>query len=185
MTCKKCEQVSVGKICRVQIGRFPQIMELRMEFGSQELQNAVGWKDLRIPRYLDWSGIRYKFIGVILRDEKAEHFSTYVEIHNNLYAYQDDLERLREGLLRLSNTSLNPDEALSLSAAMLEGSRTVPSRFYYLKDDERDSTDEWTEVRVEHRPGRTELRPPPIELDKEPNTPKASEKMDIDDIRTG
>ena len=183
MACNECNVTDKGKICQVRIERFPQVMEMRMEFKTEELQNAVVWRDILVPRYLYWSEIRYAFKGMIIRDSTKglEHFSSYVMIDNELYAHHGD----QEGLLRLSQTRLDPDEGFSLSTAIPKGSNKVPSRFYYLKENDREDPGEWTEVRIERRPITTGPRETPVETDKEPDLSDDAPSMDIDDSHNG
>ena len=171
--CKNCNSVNKGKLCGVLIDRFPRVMEMRVEFKNKELQNAVSWGKMGIPRYLIWSGMRYQFLGMILRDstEDAEHFSSYVDIGNKLFIHRGD----PEGHLQLSNTTA---ELLNLSTEIFKGSSIHPSRFYYIKYDETDGPAEWTGVHFERRRKSTGLRGPVIDLDNEPEAP--SDRMDID-----
>ena len=172
MRCSKCNETDQCRISHVRIDEFPQVMEMRMEFQSEALQNAIGWRDMRVPRYLIWAGIRYEFEGMILRNptKNSEHFSSYVVIGHKLYFHADD----QEGLLRLSNTRIDPNGDFCLSTAIPEGSKIVPSRFYYLKDD-KTKDGEWTKVQFECRPTMTKRA---VEPDKEPDS---SRNMDVDD----
>src|SRR5436305_4041358 len=79
--CKKCNTNKKGKLCRVRIDRFPQVMEMRIEFGegkgegSEELTRSNVWRNMRVPRHLEWSKslkMRYRFFGMIFLDPKVK-----------------------------------------------------------------------------------------------------------------
>ena len=173
--CGGCRVAAKGQIRRVRVGYFPPVMEMRLEFKQSELQKPAAWRDMRVPYNLNWSGIRYKFGGMIRQDftRGSEHFSSYVEINNKLYFHYGD----STGLMRLSREKLGPKDALNLSMAIPEGSNKVSARFYYFKDDEKGGLGEWTNVREEDRTAQTES----IEIDDSESDPGDLDEMDVGD----
>jgi len=189
-TCESCKRLSQHNVCRVRIDRFPAVMELRVEFGTEDLKDAVSWRDMSIPRYMTWMDIRYKFIGMIHQDstKDREHFSSSIEIDSKLYDHLGD----EEGFLRQSDATLEHEQAISLTSTIPSDSNIIPSRYYYLKDNTADGSGDWTSVKIERQPAVNTNIPSPVALsessvgsDDELNISSEVEKMEVDDVRNG
>ena len=166
-----------GKLGRLRIDQYPMILEIRVEFGHEDLQRPAEWKTMCVPHHLNWLGFRYKFLGVILRDatKGSEHFSTLIEINQKFYLHLGDAD----GLLILQPGST---ETIDLSTVIRNESKTVPSRFYYVKVDERDGPSEWVDVENEPSPVGARVSD---QVDQKSDGVEVSETMDLDEFPHG
>ena len=116
-------------------------MELRVEYEVASLQHSFEWRNIGIPRDIIWAGVRYRFIGMILRDwtPSAEHFSAFVKIDDKIYHHRGN----REGLLHLCDW-----EGVTFERAIPPDTNIVPSRFYYVKADNSNHSGNWMNVEI-------------------------------------
>jgi hypothetical protein len=132
---------------------------------------------MSIPYDLVWTGIEYKFVGMILHDttRRSEHFIGCVMIDNKLYLQEMD------GFLRPLDVAANRAQSFTLSVAIPEGSNTFPSRIYYYKSDERDGPSDWTNVNLPVR----ESSDSEMESESEVRAQTQEEEMEMNDVDNG
>ena len=150
--CPDCGQESRYEVRRVRIDRFPDVMELRMDHNRE----MIDWRSMSIPCDLVWTGIEYKFVGMILQDTTigSEHFIGCVKINDKVYIQE------MKGDLRLLDMTLDGEQSFSLSTVIPAGTKNFPVRFYYSKNDERVGPGDWVDVKVDRQPvARTNISP--------------------------
>jgi len=116
--CPDCGKESPYMVRRVRIDRFPDVMELRIDH-KREL---IDWRSMSIPCDLVWTGIEYKFVGMILQDTTrgSEHFIGCVKINDNVYRQE------MNGDLRLLDMALDGEQLFSLSTVIPAGMKIFP-----------------------------------------------------------
>src|SRR5947207_1485240 len=139
LPCQSCRATLQHRVSKTRIDQFPRVMELRLEFQTEQSKNVVQWNELSLPKYLTWAGVQYKFTGMILRDWTIKHFSSIIEIDDQLY-YHDGFEG---GLLRRPNATFGDDQMITLAAAIGTDNDILPITFYYIMVDVTDGIEDW------------------------------------------
>ena len=157
--CQHAGAATQFTIQKSQIGRFPEVMWIRVGYPCEKLQTRDAWGNMLIPYRLVWDGITYEFLGIIVADSSmgAGHFGSVIKIGGELYK-QGEHETRSAGLMR-SIAAAGKDVAISslLSAKANE----YPVGFYYVKKGETDGSGNWTDVRVRlQRPGHSTSNDP-------------------------
>jgi hypothetical protein len=137
--CVKCGQTAKPKILEAIVDEFPTVLEIRLEY-NEATRERVDMRNLFIPRYLNWTKVRYKFIALVFHEKNPDHFSAVVEINGKPYSHQAN-GQLKEPL-QLPSTPLKEGQAVDLSSLLSLGGNKIISRVYYIREGDQNGDDQ-------------------------------------------